>query len=27
MQRFFNKDRDGATHIMLHVHHNGVGEL
>ncbi|WP_307437663.1 ATP-dependent Clp protease adapter ClpS [Labrys monachus] len=26
LERFFNKDRDGATHIMLHVHHNGVGE-
>jgi ATP-dependent Clp protease adaptor protein ClpS len=26
LERFFNKDRDEATHIMLHVHHNGVGE-
>ena len=24
--RFFNKDRDAATRIMLHVHQNGVGE-
>ncbi|MDQ0468322.1 ATP-dependent Clp protease adaptor protein ClpS [Labrys wisconsinensis] len=26
LERFFNKDREEATHIMLHVHHNGVGE-
>jgi ATP-dependent Clp protease adaptor protein ClpS len=26
LERFFNKGRDEATHIMLHVHHNGVGE-
>ena len=26
LERFFNKDRDAATHIMLHVHNNGVGE-
>ena len=26
LERFFNKDRDGATHIMLHVHQKGVGE-
>ena len=26
LERFFNKDREGATHIMLHVHNNGVGE-
>jgi ATP-dependent Clp protease adaptor protein ClpS len=26
LERFFNKDRDAANHIMLHVHHNGVGE-
>jgi ATP-dependent Clp protease adaptor protein ClpS len=26
LERFFNKDRDEATRIMLHVHHNGVGE-
>ena len=25
LERFFNKDRDGATHIMLHVHRRGVG--
>ena len=23
---FFNKDRDAATEIMLHVHHHGIGE-
>jgi len=22
----FNKDREGATRIMLHVHHHGIGE-
>jgi ATP-dependent Clp protease adaptor protein ClpS len=26
LERFFNKDRDAATHIMLHVHQHGVGE-
>jgi ATP-dependent Clp protease adaptor protein ClpS len=26
LERFFNKDREGATRIMLHVHHHGVGE-
>jgi ATP-dependent Clp protease adaptor protein ClpS len=26
LERFFNKDRETATHIMLHVHHHGIGE-
>ena len=26
LERFFNKDREAATQIMLHVHHHGVGE-
>ena len=26
LQRFFSKDRDSATRIMLHVHHHGIGE-
>jgi ATP-dependent Clp protease adaptor protein ClpS len=26
LERFFNKDRDAATEIMLHVHHHGIGE-
>jgi ATP-dependent Clp protease adaptor protein ClpS len=26
LQRFFNKDHDSATRIMLHVHHHGIGE-
>jgi ATP-dependent Clp protease adaptor protein ClpS len=26
LERFFNKDREGATRIMLHVHHHGIGE-
>ena len=26
LRRYFNKDPDEATRIMLHVHHNGVGE-
>lgn len=26
LERFFNKSRDAATHIMLHVHQTGVGE-
>jgi ATP-dependent Clp protease adaptor protein ClpS len=25
LERFFNKSRDEATQIMLHVHQNGVG--
>jgi ATP-dependent Clp protease adaptor protein ClpS len=25
LERFFNKPRDEATRIMLHVHHKGVG--
>ena len=25
LERFFNKNRDEATMIMLHVHQNGVG--
>ncbi len=25
LERFFNKDRDEATEIMLSVHHRGVG--
>ncbi len=25
LERFFNKNRDEATNIMLHVHHKGVG--
>jgi ATP-dependent Clp protease adaptor protein ClpS len=25
LERFFNKGREEATHIMLHVHHKGVG--
>ncbi len=25
LQRFFNKSREDATRIMLHVHQNGVG--
>jgi ATP-dependent Clp protease adaptor protein ClpS len=25
LERFFNKDREDATQIMLHVHHKGVG--
>ncbi|MDZ4776909.1 MAG: ATP-dependent Clp protease adapter ClpS [Alphaproteobacteria bacterium] len=25
LERIFNKDRDEATHIMLHVHQHGVG--
>ncbi|MEZ5908150.1 MAG: ATP-dependent Clp protease adapter ClpS [Hyphomicrobiaceae bacterium] len=25
LERFFNKGRDEATRIMLHVHHKGVG--
>ncbi len=26
LERFFQKDRESATRIMLHVHHHGVGE-
>ena len=26
LERFFQKGRDEATQIMLHVHQNGVGE-
>ena len=26
LERFFNKDHDAATQIMLHVHHHGIGE-
>ena len=26
LERFFNKDREAATQIMLHVHQNGIGE-
>lgn len=26
LRRYFNKSVDDATRIMLHVHHNGVGE-
>jgi ATP-dependent Clp protease adaptor protein ClpS len=26
LEKFFNKNREDATRIMLHVHHNGVGE-
>jgi len=25
LERFFNKSREAATEIMLHVHHKGVG--
>ena len=25
LERFFNKSREDATRIMLHVHHTGVG--
>jgi ATP-dependent Clp protease adaptor protein ClpS len=25
LERFFNKSREAATEIMLHVHHRGVG--
>jgi len=25
LERFFSKNREDATRIMLHVHHNGVG--
>lgn len=26
LERFFQKSREDATRIMLHVHHHGVGE-
>jgi ATP-dependent Clp protease adaptor protein ClpS len=26
LERFFNKDREAATRIMLHVHNHGIGE-
>jgi ATP-dependent Clp protease adaptor protein ClpS len=26
LERFFNRSREDATRIMLHVHQNGVGE-
>ena len=26
LERFFSKDREAATRIMLHVHHHGIGE-
>jgi ATP-dependent Clp protease adaptor protein ClpS len=26
LERFFNKDVEAATQIMLHVHHHGIGE-
>ena len=26
IERFFNKDHEAATQIMLHVHHHGIGE-
>jgi ATP-dependent Clp protease adaptor protein ClpS len=26
VEKFFNKDREDATRIMLHVHQHGVGE-
>jgi ATP-dependent Clp protease adaptor protein ClpS len=26
LERFFNKDHESATRIMLHVHHHGIGE-
>lgn len=26
LERFFNKDRESASRIMMHVHQNGVGE-
>src|SRR5262245_3449367 len=25
LERFFNKDHETATRIMLHVHHHGIG--
>jgi ATP-dependent Clp protease adaptor protein ClpS len=26
LEKFFNKDVEAATEIMLHVHHHGIGE-
>jgi ATP-dependent Clp protease adaptor protein ClpS len=26
LEKFFQKDLEAATKIMLHVHHNGIGE-
>ena len=26
LEKFFNKDAEAATEIMLHVHHHGIGE-
>ncbi|MDO9413072.1 MAG: ATP-dependent Clp protease adapter ClpS [Pseudolabrys sp.] len=26
LERFFSKDNEAATRIMLHVHHHGIGE-
>ena len=26
LEKFFNKDVEAATKIMLHVHHHGIGE-
>ena len=26
LEKFFQKDVEAATKIMLHVHHNGIGE-
>ena len=26
LERFFNKDHDAATRIMMHVHQHGIGE-
>ena len=26
LERFFSKDHEEATRIMLHVHHHGIGE-
>lgn len=26
LMRFFNKSEEDATEVMLHVHHNGVGQ-
>jgi ATP-dependent Clp protease adaptor protein ClpS len=26
LEKFFNKGREDATRVMLHVHHHGVGE-
>ena len=26
LEQFFNKNREEATHVMLHVHQHGVGE-